>query len=192
MADREGLNAQAGARQHLRAAGQQAAVAVELQPRTGRDKLRDRGVDCRPADLHARGPLDPAAGQHAQRLSAEADPQDGDPCLVGITKQGLFRGDPRQVIVHRRVSTRHHDAVDAVQGGQRTVIGQQVITQYRAAVLEGLGDEASGIHIMMLDHEHAHRSDPPGRLLPNHLSYPMPSLPGRPRQEHRVTARVFT
>jgi hypothetical protein len=164
-AETEGLDTHVVAGQHRRGRRRQTAVAVELQPRPGRDQLVVDRVDQRPADLLAGHGLDPAAERGAESLGAEADAEHGHARLIRRPQPGLFRGDPGVGIVDRALGPEHQHVIDAVQGGQRPVVGQQVHGDLGPAGLEGRADEASRIHAVVLDGHYSHRAVLPPRVL---------------------------
>ena len=49
----------------------------------------------------------------------------------------------------------------AAEPGQRPVVREQVDVQRGPARLEGVGDEAGRVHVVVPDDEHSHRGQPP-------------------------------
>ena len=84
----------------------------------------------------------PARPHGAERLSAEADAEHRHGSGVRRAQPGQFLGDPGVGIVDRTDRAEHHHMVDAVERGQRAVVGKQVDGQRRAARLERVADEA--------------------------------------------------
>ena len=150
-AEPERLHPGVVAGQHRRRRGRQAAVAVELQPGPGRDQFMIGRFDQRPADLLAVHGLDPPAQRGAERLGAEADAEHRHARLVRPAQPGQFLGDPGVGIVDRADRAEHHHVVDAVERGQRAVIGKQVDGQRGAARLERVADEAGRIDAVVPD-----------------------------------------
>jgi O-methyltransferase involved in polyketide biosynthesis len=156
----ERLHAGRVAGQDRRLRRREAAVAVELQPGAGRDRLVIERVDHDPADLLAAHGLDPAAEGGADRLATKTDPQDRHAGLVRLAQPAQLLGDPGVGVVDGADGAEHHDVIDAGQGGQRAVVGKQVDGQLGAPGLERVRDEARRIHVVMPDDEYSHQAGP--------------------------------
>jgi hypothetical protein len=159
-AEAERLHPGVVARQHRRRRGGQAAVAVELQPGPGGDQFMVHRVDQPPADLLTGHGFDLPAERGADRLGAEADAEHGHARRIRRAQPGQLLGDPGVRIVDRALGPEHHDVIDAVEGGQRPVVGQQVHGELGAARLQGRADEPGRINAVMPDDDHAQHAGP--------------------------------
>jgi len=153
-----GLHAHLVARQHPRTRRRQAPVAVELQPRTRLDHLRNGGRHRHPADLAPRRRLDLPAERNSQRLRTEADAEHGDARRIRRAQPVQLGGHPvgDPLVVDRPGRAEHDHVVHAVEGRQRPLAREQVRPHLRPACRERVRDKAGIVDAVMSNRDYVH------------------------------------